>query len=179
MPRARRGHEGASSIARIRVANFLVTRKRVGEGARAGAPVASRCNTVVKTASLCAFRQRAVVSSGYLPTFARLFSLPTSNDTFPPVWHRLPPPLPRISGFGYLSDPIPDAEVGYRLRCRAHVHVSCSARVNSTIYNPMVPIGIFDSTLVPRGRYGMILTPFIAANLYLWIKCSRSCRELS
>lgn len=75
-----------------------------------------------------------VVSPGYLPIPSRTFF------RFLPTTHLSPrprPPPPRISGFGYLSDPIPDAEVGYRLRCR--VHVSCGARVNSTIYNRRWP----------------------------------------
>lgn len=73
-------------------------------------------------------------SSRYPP--ARFFSPPTSDDDLP-----VPVVFPsRIYRVLDISDPIPDAEVGYRLRCRAYVHIrcDCSSKLDD-VKSPMVP----------------------------------------
>lgn len=135
MPRASRARSRVLEGERIRVANSLVARRK--ESRRRGLepmpPSRREATRWLKPrvyAHSDSARRFAGISS-YLR--APFFASYQQRHTFP----RVPPLLPRISGFGYLSDPIPDAEVGYRLRCR--VHVSCGARVNSTIYNRRWP----------------------------------------
>lgn len=107
--------------AKIRVAYSLVVRKRVGES-WCLRRIATRCNAVVKSASLCAFRQPrvVVVEVSALHAFFRL--LPATS----PVPSR---PLPDI-GFwiSRIRFQMPKWVIGCDTAC---VHIRCG--VNSTM----------------------------------------------